>query len=156
MQISRIKKLLRQITSPLSLKAKRPSAETSEHREESEMQNAECRTVGASIARPNAKCRTVGAIIDRPSETEMQTETEMQNYSDEPDELSADQEEMDDPSEEALPVATNTKSHLSSSVPRAARIPSGALTKGEMAEIRQIFGNMDDAEIQRLYKRVTK
>jgi hypothetical protein len=63
---------------------------------------------------------------------------------------------MDDPTEEALPVATNTKAHLSSSVPRAAKIPTGALTKGEMAEIRQIFGDMDDAEIQRLYKRVTK
>lgn len=52
--------------------------------------------------------------------------------------------------------AINTKAHLSSSVPKAARVPQGALTKGEMAEIRSIFGDMDDAEIQRLYKRVTK
>lgn len=52
--------------------------------------------------------------------------------------------------------APNTKAHLTSSVPRAARIPSGALTKGEIAEIRNILGNLDDAEIQRLYKRVTK
>ena len=50
----------------------------------------------------------------------------------------------------------NTKAHLSSSVPRAARLPQGALTKGQMAEIREIFGDIDDAEIQRLYKRVTK
>ena len=50
----------------------------------------------------------------------------------------------------------NTKAHLTSSVPRAARLPQGALTKGQMAEIREIFGNIDDAEIQRLYKRVTK
>ncbi len=50
----------------------------------------------------------------------------------------------------------SNKAHLSSSVPRGARVPTGALSKGEMAEIRSIFGNMDDAEIQRLYKRVTK
>ena len=50
----------------------------------------------------------------------------------------------------------NTKAHLTSSVPRAARLPQGALTKGQMAEIREIFGDIDDAEIQRLYKRVTK
>ena len=48
------------------------------------------------------------------------------------------------------------KAHLTSSVPRTARVPGGTLTKGEMAEIREIFGDIDDAEIQRLYKRVTK
>ena len=59
-----------------------------------------------------------------------------------------------DPTPEAPKV--NTKAHLSSSVPRAAKLPLGALTKGQMAEIREIFGDIDDAEIQRLYKRVTK
>ena len=53
------------------------------------------------------------------------------------------------------PEAKSNKNHLGSSVPRAARVPIGAITKQEMAEIRSIFGNMDDAEIQRLYKRVT-
>ena len=57
---------------------------------------------------------------------------------------------------EAPSPTLNTKAHLSSSVPRVARIPQGTLTKGEMTEIRKIFGDMDDAEIQRLYKRVTK
>ncbi len=61
----------------------------------------------------------------------------------------------EEPTETPSP-AINNKAHLSSSVPRAARVPNGALTKGEMAEIREIFGDMDDAEIQRLYKRVTK
>ena len=57
---------------------------------------------------------------------------------------------------EAPSVTQSNKAHLSSSVPRAARVPTGVLTKGEMAEIREIFGDIDDAEIQRLYKRVTK
>ncbi|MBO7195846.1 MAG: hypothetical protein J6V80_00755 [Clostridia bacterium] len=46
-------------------------------------------------------------------------------------------------------------SHLSSSVPRAASLPKGAMTKAEMAEMRDILGNVDDAELHRLYKRVT-
>ena len=140
------------------------------------MQNAECRTVGAISDRPNAECRTVGAIIDRPNaKCRVQSETEMQNYNVEycstdtdgeyTEDLTCDYASEDEDAEEIskntepdkAPTHTaDTKSHLSSSVPRAARIPSGALTKGEMAEIRQIFGNMDDAEIQRLYKRVTK
>ncbi len=61
-----------------------------------------------------------------------------------------------EPTPETPPPTVNTKAHLSSSVPRAARLPQGALTKGQMAEIREIFGDIDDAEIQRLYKRVTK
>ena len=64
-------------------------------------------------------------------------------------------EPCEDPTETPSPTV-NTKAHLSSSVPRAARLPQGALTKGQMAEIREIFGDIDDAEIQRLYKRVTK
>ena len=66
---------------------------------------------------------------------------------------------LEDMPTEAEPTPShtvNTKAHLTSSVPRAARLPQGALTKGQMAEIREIFGDIDDAEIQRLYKRVTK
>ena len=76
-------------------------------------------------------------------------------------ELSSDKSvvEKSDRSEEPTEVATtenSNKAHLTSSVPRVARIPQGALSKSQMAEIREIFGDIDDAEIQRLYKRVTK
>ena len=67
-----------------------------------------------------------------------------------------DDEDVSEGTDPTPSPAVNTKAHLSSNVPRAARVPLGSLTKGEMAEIRSIFGNMDDAEIQRLYKRVTK
>ena len=49
----------------------------------------------------------------------------------------------------------NTKAHLSSSVPRAASAPLGAMSKQELSDARNIFCDMDDNEIQRLYKRVT-
>ena len=50
----------------------------------------------------------------------------------------------------------SNRSHLTSSVPRAASAPFGAISKGELAEIRAIFEHLDDGEIQRLYKKVTK
>ena len=72
------------------------------------------------------------------------------------DSCSEDMPTEAEPTPETPSPTVNTKAHLSSSVPRAARLPQGALTKGQMAEIREIFGDIDDAEIQRLYKRVTK
>ncbi len=48
------------------------------------------------------------------------------------------------------------RNHLISSVPKAARAPMGALTKQQMRELRDLFSNMDDVQIQRLYKKVTK
>ena len=73
--------------------------------------------------------------------------------------MTAEVTEANKPCEDQAEIPSpkvNTKAHLSSSVPRAAKLPLGALTKGQMAEIREIFGDIDDAEIQRLYKRVTK
>ena len=59
--------------------------------------------------------------------------------------------------EDEQPTLTeNNRSHLTSSVPRAAKTPVGSLTKGELREIRELFKNLDDNEIQRLYKKVTK
>ena len=61
-----------------------------------------------------------------------------------------------DDEDEQPTLTENNRSHLTSSVPRAAKAPTDALTKGELAEIRQLFNNLDDNEIQRLYKKVTK
>ena len=70
------------------------------------------------------------------------------------DEICAEGEE--DSATKRVAAAENNRSHLTSSVPRVARAPYGAMTKGELAEIRSLFNNLDDSEIQRLYKRVTK
>ena len=58
--------------------------------------------------------------------------------------------------DEAQTQPTGTRSHLTSSVPRSARAPIGVLTKSEIGELRNIFSNLSDTEIQKLYKRVTK
>ena len=51
---------------------------------------------------------------------------------------------------------SDTKSHLTSSVPRAASLPRGAMTKQELNEARALFRGLDDGEIHRLYKKVTQ
>ena len=51
---------------------------------------------------------------------------------------------------------SDTKSHLTSSVPRAASVPRGAMTKQELNEARALFRGLDDGEIHRLYKKVTQ
>ena len=132
MQISQLKKLLRPIKELTSRRAKRPSAETLESKAVNEMQNAE-QMQNSEFIMQNEE--VISEAADSCSE-DMPTEAE--------------------PTPETPSPTVNTKAHLSSSVPRAARLPQGALTKGQMAEIREIFGDIDDAEIQRLYKRVTK
>ena len=158
MQISQLKKLLRPIKELTSRRAKRPSAETLESKGENKMQNSEC-IMQNDVA--NAQKQGVDdAECTEAEDTTMFQESE-QVQSDEAISTQADNclENMPteaEPTPETPSPMVNTKAHLSSSVPRAARLPQGALTKGQMAEIREIFGDIDDAEIQRLYKRVTK
>ena len=60
--------------------------------------------------------------------------------------------------EEVIPEAEpkRTTSHLSGSIPRRVETPRGAMTKAEMREARELFRDLDDAEIHRLYKKVTQ
>ena len=60
--------------------------------------------------------------------------------------------------EQTLPEAEpkSTTSHLSGSIPRRVETPKGVMTKAEMREAREIFYDLDDAEIHRLYKKVTQ
>lgn len=50
----------------------------------------------------------------------------------------------------------DNRSHLTASVPAAAKSPEIGLGKRELEELRDIFGNISDAEIYQLYKKVTK
>ena len=88
------------------------------------------------------------------SEEEMQNaECEMQNAE---CEMQNAECKMQNADEEAQAPGESNRAHLTSSVPRVAKAPVNALTKGELAEIRALFKNLDDTEIQRLYKKVTK
>ena len=137
MQISQLKKLLHPIKELTSRRAKRSSAETSESREESEVQSDKCR------------------VMSDESLVNSLDEAVLEPMCEENAPVAEENKPCEELSETPSPTV-NTKAHLSSSVPRAAKLPQGVLTKGQMAEIRSIFGDMDDAEIQRLYKRVTK
>ena len=145
MPISVIRKFLQLIKSEEEIPEEvKPSEETlesnlSESEEEmqngeGEMENAKCRMQNAKCEMKNAECKMKNA------KCKMQNaECEMQN---------AD-EELKAPGE-------SNRALLTSSVPRSAKPPQGILTKGELAEIRALFSNLDDKEIQRLYKQVTK
>ena len=146
MQISVLRKLLPRISRKTSPKDKRRLAETLEPREASEvnaeckMQNAECRIVETDIGSPNEELSTPHPSASPPPSPPIKGEGLVQNAK----------------TDEAQVQPTDTKAHLTSSVPRSARAPIGVLTKSEIGELRNIFANLSDTEIQRLYKRVTK
>ena len=50
----------------------------------------------------------------------------------------------------------DTRSHLKPSVPVTAKSPSMGMSSRELQEMRNIFGDMSDSEIHKLYKKVTK
>lgn len=49
----------------------------------------------------------------------------------------------------------DTRSHLRSAYGRSASSPPGMMTQRELSAARELFGNLSDSEIQRLYKKVT-
>lgn len=127
MLTSVLKKLKHLISPKMSLCAKSRSEEISEQREESE-------------------------------EKMQNSECIMQNFHTEGEEVEAkgEAEEITETETDKTPAPAGNLSHLSSSVPRGASLPRGAMTKAEMREMRELLGNLDDAELHRLYKRVTQ
>ena len=137
MQISALKKLLQLIKNSESLEEVKSSEATSEQETENNLVDVD------------EEMQEIGTQSDEMQSEEMQSE-EMQS-----EEMQNAERRMQN-TEATVNHAENNRSHLTSSVPRAAKAPIGTLTKGELAEIRALFTNLDDAEIQRLYKKVTK
>ncbi len=127
MQISALKKLLQLIKNSESLEEVKSSEATSEQETENNLADVDEETL-----------ETETQSEEMQSEEMQNAECGMQNK------------------ETTVNHTENNRSHLTSSVPRAAKAPLGTLTKGELAEIRALFTNLDDTEIQRLYKKVTK
>ena len=50
---------------------------------------------------------------------------------------------------------SDNRAHLLSAVPRASALANGLPSNAEMAEARRLFSNLSDAQIHRLYKKVT-
>lgn len=142
MQTSLLKKLLHPISRLMCLRAEKPSVATSEPREEDEVLNVENEMQNLECGMQNEKSLKVSASDTEGGSSSDKSVVEKSERSEWPTEVAT--------------VENNNKAHLTSNVPRAAKVPVGVMTKGEMAEIRELFGDIDDAEIQRLYKRVTK
>ena len=60
------------------------------------------------------------------------------------------------PAGEGLEKPQDTTAHLGGGVPKRVETPRGAMTKAEMREARELFADLSDAEIHRLYKKVTQ
>ena len=50
----------------------------------------------------------------------------------------------------------NTRAHLSAAAPKSASSPGGAMSEVEMASARELFSDMSDDDIRKLYRKVTK
>jgi len=50
----------------------------------------------------------------------------------------------------------DSRSHLKTSVPRAVKSPSGAMSRRELLEARALFSGLSDRQIEDLYRKVTK
>jgi len=49
----------------------------------------------------------------------------------------------------------NTRAHLSPAMPRMAASPSTGMSRDELRMMRDVFGDLSDGELRRLYKKVT-
>ena len=88
------------------------------------------------------------------SAEEMQnSECRVQNCKDETQNSDVNAEEV----AEATPPTDEPSStaHLASSLPKIASAPKGAMTRSQLREARELFPDLSDGEIFRLYKKVT-
>ena len=137
MQTLSLRKLLHPIKTLMSRSAKRQSAETLELREADDMTDQ----------RQDEAVEMQGEADDMPTPM-----TETASEADVPQ----NEEARDETKVAPTPQQPSNRAHLTTSVPRAAKLPQGALSKADIAEMRSILGDLDDTEIQRLYKKVTK
>ncbi len=54
------------------------------------------------------------------------------------------------------PTVIDNRAHLTGAVPKSASAPSSQMTRGELEMARSLFEDLNDNELRRLYKRVTK
>ncbi len=164
MQHSLLKKLRRLIRPKQSPLSQKPSAEISEQGRVSDMDEAiqEAEAVEAQSQGPSAAEQTVDEDIRTlregfPELSELESITQLKN----PTRYAA-LRDLGLSAEEAYlatsprPRQPDNRAHLTSGVPAAAAPPASAMTKSQMAEARELFKGMSDAQIQKLYQKVTK
>lgn len=51
---------------------------------------------------------------------------------------------------------SDSRAHLADSFPRGAKAPASPMTRRELHEARELFGDLDDSQIIKLYRKVTR
>ena len=121
-----------------------------------EMQNAECRmqnyvssnkTVDNCFLRSEcAETRSDASEACPHEQDDYVSRVETQNSDVNAEEVAEAALQGDEPSSTA---------HLASSLPKIASAPKGAMTRSQLREARELFPDLSDGEIFRLYKKVT-
>ena len=148
MQISVLEKLLQLISPKNSPEEEKSLEETLEQKVSSN------ETVNNCFLRSECAETRSDASEDCPHEQKYYVSKDKTQNNEDSDKINTEGDEEETEVKEI--IKENNRSHLTSSGPRGAKAPQGILTKGELAEIRALFANLDDNEIQRLYKKVTK
>ena len=92
-------------------------------------------------------------ISDPSSEKQINSSETRDAIFDDGEEIYGENEKTDRQQEENI---SGGRGHLTSSVPRSASVPNGAMNRQQMREARELFAGLDDGEIHRLYKKVTQ
>ncbi len=164
MQLSLLRKLRRLIRPKQSPPSQKQSAEISEQGRVSDMDEAvqAAEIIEAEGTQPSVAEQTVDEDIRAlregfPELSGLESITQLKN----PTRYAA-LRDLGLSAEEAY-LATSprhrqpdNRAHLTSGVPAAATPPASAMTKSQMAEARELFKGMSDAQIQKLYQKVTK
>ena len=173
MLLAKLKKLMQQTSSKISLRSRKSPVAISESEGVSNMEGF----VDSEVAEPigNTPCieSEEDILIERDVESEVDSDIEeLRSVFPELAELGSITElknptryaalrDMGLSVSEAYLATTprvaqpDNRAHLTSSVPRGAKSPEGPMTKHQLKQARAIFGDMSDSEIYNLYKKVT-
>ena len=146
MLLSAIKKLLHPISQKISPSAQKPKAETSEQ----EVADKMTENFG-EILMDTEEIREENNPPS--SESPVNSSETREAFFDDDEEIYGENEKTDRKQEENI---SGGRGHLTSSVPRSASVPVGAMNRQQMREARELFAGLDDGEIHRLYKKVTQ
>ena len=169
MQLFQIRKFLPQISRKISRKQTKPWAETSDapqaagdkvtdqiQENEGNIPTEEQSSANMSIKIDTSEEKSEGLSSISPTEGVVAESTEIiaENAT---DAKVSDEDRSTQMADKSNAIRSeNGLAHLTSGVPRGASIPRGMMTASELRAARELFGNMDEREIMRLYKKVTQ
>lgn len=164
MQLFQIRKLLPKISQKISRRQTKSRVETLDapqaagddvteqiHENEGQIPTADCSSEDNNVSGDTEEVKVNDSSSASPTEKAVSETAETT-------EGKVDEVKIDVPKADKSNTARvdNGLSHMTSGVPRGASVPRGVMTASELNAARELFGNIDEREIMRLYKKVTQ